>query len=199
MIPEVDVYLPGYLSNDTHDQTLRELAQHPKTERFYSRLSEYGSKILQGDGIPNLPVINLPDTKVGSAKVLILSNTCDIDLDNDRKRFGAMVLYAPIMKLSAYIGALERSGDTGISEHVQHIKGQRITQILYLPEIGDLEECIVFLDRINHCKNADVSRERLEERKLFSLNQYGHYLLLFKLSMHFTRIHEGVDREFEDA
>ncbi len=67
--------------------------------------------------------------------------------------------------------------------------------MLYLPIGGSLGyEAVVFLDRINHCSNKSISRENISESRLFMLSNYGFYLFLVKLSIHFNRIQENVDR-----
>ncbi len=82
-----------------------------------------------------------------------------------------------------------------IKQHINTIKRQRITQIFYLPKGKHLqEESIVFLDRINSCDNRIISSEKINDIRLFTLSNYGHYIFLVKLSMHFTRIYENVDR-----
>ena len=42
---------------------------------------------------------------------MILSNSCDIDLDNKRK-FNGNILYTPIIYLEKYIRMLEQNGDS---------------------------------------------------------------------------------------
>jgi len=82
-----------------------------------------------------------------------------------------------------------------IESHLESIRNQMITQIFYLPKGQKIEhESIVFLDRLNNCNNEIIDRERLQDIRLFTLSQYGHYLFVFKLSIHFTRIMEGVER-----
>ena len=57
-----------------------------------------------------------------------------------------------------------------------------------------MEESIVFLDRILHVSQKYVDRETIGTRRLFSLSDYGFYLFVFKMSMHLSRIREGVNR-----
>jgi hypothetical protein len=86
--------------------------------------------------------------------------------------------------------------EKSINNHIEDIKKQKITQILYLPKGAKLpEDCIVFLDRVQHCDNKSVSRNGISNQKIFVLSNYGFYLFLIKLSIHFTRIQEKVDRK----
>lgn len=146
----------------------------------------------------SLKVINLPDIKIGEAPSVILSNTCDIEPSNERP-FPSQICYAPIFRLEKYINTLKQkkffTNQDGLNQHVERLRQQHITQILYLPIGCGLEyEGIVFLDRINNCQNRSISRNNLKQDRLFCLSNYGHYLLLIKLSIHFSRLQEKTDR-----
>jgi hypothetical protein len=52
----------------------------------------------------------------------------------------------------------------------------------------------VFFDRLLHVSQKYVDRKTVQTRRLFSLSDYGFYLFVFKLSIHLSRIREGVDR-----
>ena len=49
-------------------------------------------------------------------------------------------------------------------------------------------------DKIYHVDNRFINRDTLEDQRLFSLSDYGFYMLTFKLSVHFSRIQEKVNR-----
>lgn len=67
--------------------------------------------------------------------------------------------------------------------------------MFYLPNISGLgEEAIALLDRITNCDLQKLDLDRLMESRLFTLSDYGFYIFLFKLSIHLTRIREGVSR-----
>jgi len=144
----------------------------------------------------NLPVINLPDENIRSGKVMILSNTCDISLDNERIFF-PRIIYCPILKLSRLIETLRKRGisDERITRFVEVIKKQEISSIFYLPQGAKLdEEYIAILENVNNCDVGVIPKDKVSERRLFSLSNYGFYLFLFKLFIHFTRISEAVER-----
>ena len=81
-----------------------------------------------------------------------------------------------------------------IKNHIIDIRRQAITSILFLPSNSKMPDSIVFLDRIMSVDNSYISREQLNCKRLFSLSDYGFYMLLFKLSVHFSRIQEKVNR-----
>lgn len=199
---EVKRYLPQYLSSKAQQELFEELKQFPKNidQRIYISQAEYET-ILQGDGVHNLLYINLPDTNIGKVPGMILSNTCDIDQSNERLMPSRMV-YTPIFNLAKYEQALIRAHvETGkkthqsITSHISDIKRQYVSHIFYLPKGGRLEnDSIVFFDRLNNCPSDSISSCDLPTRRIFTLSDYGFYLFLFKLSVHFTRIREGVCR-----
>lgn len=71
------------------------------------------------------------------------------------------------------------------------LKKQEITDMFFLPKESTLKvDCIALL-------NQSISIPYIatkETTKKITLSQIGFYLLLFKLSVHYCRFHEGVDR-----
>lgn len=198
-LDDIRIYLPKYLSPESEYSLFEELKRFPENmdSRLYSPYSMSEERILQGDGIRDLLVVNLPDPKIGPANCMVLSNSCDMDPANKRL-FDSRIVYAPIFNLDKYSGLLvskKIKSIVSIESHIDSIKKQQVTQIFYLPKGGQLEhDSIVFFDRVSNCKSDFISAERLREVKLFSLSQYGHYLFLFKLSVHLTRVTEKLDR-----
>ena len=195
---ELKKYLPKYLSEENYNNLLTELKSFPYNidNRMYT-YSLDNNIIYQGDGIKEMPIIDLANIGKGVkiTNCLILSNTCDMDIANNRL-FPASIMYAPIINLANYISVLQKQGvdDTKIKNHVTNLKQQKITQIIYLPANSRIDDSIVFLDRIQHIDNRYIDRNLLETKRLFSLSDYGFYMLIFKLSVHFSRIQEKVNR-----
>lgn len=195
---DIRLYLPKYLSEESTKKLLREIADFPNIldGSLYTNRLQNDNIIFQGDAIKELPVINLPDTTIKKTPSIILSNTCDIDEANERA-FPSHICYAPIFNLEKYINAVKRidkyKQEESLNQHIESIRKQYITQILYLPAGEGLDyEGIVFLDRINNCKNTIIERNNLKTKRLFTLSNYGHYLLLTKISIHFSRLQEKV-------
>ncbi len=194
---EIKLYLPKYLSDSNVRNLIEDLKQFPKNidSRIYTSLVTDES-YLQGDGFPNAFIINLPqlDYKTGSA--IILSNSCDIDPTN--KRFhDARVLYAPIAPLSNYEQLLQSKGfkDKQIESHFKALKNQYITQMFFLPKGGKLDsDHVAFFDFVVSLPLEEFFKGKSDPKKTFSLSDYGFYLFIFKLSIHFTRIQESVIR-----
>lgn len=200
-LEDIRLYLPKYLSPDNEEKLLKDLIDFPENidSRMYEFYDKQESIIYQGDCLNDMLIINLPDTKIKKSKAVILSNTCDIDKENKRK-FNSNILYTPIIDLDKYrelLIANKKYKEETINSHLDEIKKQKITQIFYLPPSSDIpEERIIFFDRICSCDSRYIDRDNVSAIRLFSLSQYGFYLFLYKLSIHFTRIHEGVDRKY---
>jgi hypothetical protein len=196
---EVKKFLPKYLSSEAERKLFSELEHFPENidKRFYSYFVKKEHAIFQGDGIADVMVINLPEMVTKNVPVMIISNTCDIN-QTDQQLYLSRIVYAPIFNLEKYASSLIDEGlknGKSIDNHVNDIRKQSVSQIFYLPAGGDLiEESIVFLDRLNNLPVGFIPREQISKRKIFSLSDYGFYIFLFKLSIHFTRIREGFER-----
>lgn len=199
---EVKKYLPQYLSDESQDKLFKELKSFPENidDRLYSQILKKEGIMYQGDGIDGMLVINLPSAEIRPVRSIILSNSCSIHPDNN-KLFQSRIIYAPIFNLQKYIERLtneyknEENIETKIEDHVNSLRRQLNTQIFYLPRGGDLEaDSIVFLDRLNNCPTDYVTDKEISQRKIFTLSDYGFYLFLIKISIHFTRVRENLER-----
>jgi hypothetical protein len=190
-------YLPKYLSTHAKDDLFVELSQFPANidSRLYTAKLREENSLLQGDGLANVWVSNLPDERIDRARVMVLSNTCDVSPENDRV-LGSRLMYCPIIRMSAYAMLWrESAGGRAIDEHLTAIRTQRVSTMFYLPKNTELtEECIALLDRTTNCDLQKLSLHELVGNRLFTLSDYGFYMFIFKLSIHFTRIREGVSR-----
>lgn len=198
---DIKNYLPKYLSAEATAKLFAELDQFPKNidDRLYSRKVGKEQDIFQGDGLDSLWVVNLPDQKVGKARVMVLSNTCDISRGNKRI-LPPSINYCPIVSLSKFRRVMEEGGKKfgagQVENFISDIKGQRVSTIFFLPKNAKLgEDSIALLDRFTHCDSRHCNIDQLIVNRLFSLSNYGFYLFLFKLSIHLTRIREETDRD----
>jgi hypothetical protein len=104
------------------------------------------------------------------------------------------VTFAPIVKMAKLVERFKAYGLDGekVASRLKDIKAQRVTNMFYLPADGLLDEDHVALLDDLHSIPIDVHRQSAE--KLFTLSMAGFYLFVFKLSVHFCRLHENVDR-----
>lgn len=202
-LDEVKKYLPQYLSESASVALFDELKQFPKNidKRIYTGKLKNDGVVYQGDGLRGLLCIKLPDLYAKPVPSMVFSNTCDVDNKNKRL-FQSRLVYAPIFDLNKYEKSLIRKYvDTGkksmrsIETHIEDIKKQNISQIFYLPKGGNLiNESMVFFDRVNNLPSDYLARNDIAKNRVFSLSDYGFYIFLFKLSIHFSRIRENVRR-----
>jgi hypothetical protein len=203
-VEEIQKYLPQYLSAPSQDQLFEDLRNFPTNldKRLYSQCLLDTEIIYQGDGITGMLVTNLPSSEFREMPSMVLSNSCDVNPENKRY-FHSRIVYAPILQLKKYRSMLvtefvqnSRINIEAIDSHISTVRRQEITQILYLPKGGRLiEDSIVFLDRLNNCPTDFFDAGQIRDRKIFTMSNYGLYLFLIKLSIHFARIQEKVDRK----
>jgi hypothetical protein len=199
-LEDLKIYLPKYLSPASEKELFEGLRDFPSNidSRIYTDYLKSEEIIFQGDGLNDMLIVNLPDVVTKPAPSMILSNTCDIDLQNKRN-FPSQIVYSPIFNLAKYRDKLYESSKKSneqIDGHILSIKKQEITQIFYLPKLdGTLDESIVFFDRVCNLPSKSIDRNSLKKRRLFTLSNYGAYLFLLKLSIHFTRFQDKVDRK----
>lgn len=198
---DIKLYLPKYLSPFAEQNLFEQLKQFPNNidNRIYSEITRQENILYQGDGIEGLLVTNLPNPDIRSANAMVLSNTCDINPQNKRL-FSSQFCYSPILKMAKFKEQLIVNNtypNNRIEQFMENIRNQRISQILFLPCGGKLkEDGFIFFDRISSCNLSYLEKAQIAGKKLFSLSDYGLYLFLFKLSIHFTRINEGKGRDY---
>jgi hypothetical protein len=193
---DIKKYLPQYLSDSDAKQLFSALKDFPNNidERFYSNYSLDDNILYQGDCLKDIPAFYLPDTRSKLSQSMAISNTCDMDLNNKRL-WNTRILFSQIILLEKLEKALyQKFSEDRISNYISSLKKQQITNAFYLPKSKNLDEAVAFFDYTNSFDINFVDRESLKEKRLVSLSNYGFYILLLKLSIHFTRIQEKVQR-----
>ena len=193
---DIKKYLPQYLSDSDAKQLFSALKDFPNNidERFYNSYNLDDNILYQGDCLKDIPAFNLPDIRTKLSQSMTISNTCDMDLNNKRL-WNTRILFSQIILLEKLEKALyQKFSEDRISNYISSLKKQQITNAFYLPKSKNLDEAIVFFDYTNSFDINFVDRESLKVKRLVSLSNYGFYILLLKLSIHFTRIQEKVQR-----
>ena len=198
ILDNIDIYLPQYLSAESYTEIkdeLKKFAACGTADMYTYQLTGY-NMIFQGDGISDLPYYDATTEACHHANVLVLSNTCDISQDNTRLNH-INICIAPILNLQKYEKMLITKGykESQIIAHINDIKNQSITHIFYLPRNRNMDyDAIVCLDKICSLDRRKFPDNQVVEKRLFTLSDVGFYLFLLKLSIHFTRIREKIDR-----
>jgi hypothetical protein len=193
ILEQVRLFLPKYLSPGRQEDLWRELRSFPHNRTIYSdRHAE--PDILQGDGWRGFVAINFHSREHKVVSGLVLSNSCDVSPGN-RRALVPTVTFVPLMRVSRYMELLAEAGQTEQQrESVQEtMRKQEVTSLMFLPAVhGVMDQSVAnFNDVHAHPLDDFVARER---SRLFRLSDFGFYLFLFKLSIHFTRMLEGVQR-----
>lgn len=186
-------HIPSYLTQASKDNLVKYLSDFPRPIPYYADL--FPEAILQGDGWTELGLIQYETADRKQVKGMILSNSCDIDSKNEKDRPPKLV-FVPIVKMKSYAEQLERAGipRESIEEKFNAIRAQKVTTIFYLPQGASLEdEYIAILDDV-HAVPFNRFTSIPGKTKLFTLSQVGFYLFLLKLSVHFCRFHEELQR-----
>ncbi len=196
---KISLYLPQYLSDPSRSALIDELKRFP-TDRskasFYTCALSDVDYLLQGDGISDAFYVWLPDlSKTGNIKALLLSNTCDMSLDNQRIN-PCRVMYVPLINFEKYAQLVNAQNPSAAENHLKDIKAQHVTQAMFLPKGQGLDhDAIAFFDQVISLPLTKDLVQQFCTNRMFTLSNFGLYLLLLKLSIHFTRIQERIDRE----
>jgi len=196
-LEEIKKYLPQYLSSTSASDLFSQLKEFPlNLSKMYSASNMYHNEVLQADIIDNIPIVNLPKTTVKNGKVLVLSNSCDNDHSNKRF-FPLSISYVPIIQLEALLSLLKSKPEISedqIRSFSDQIKKQEITNFLFLPKGTFFDEDLIALfDKTLNMSQSDFL-QCADNNKILTMGNYGFYIFLLKLSIHFTRIKESVDR-----
>lgn len=192
--------IPHYLTSSDRKvllDGLKAIASGEKVNYFLSPYNDtFKNKMLQGDGWRGFQLFNFSTGKRLSVKGIVLSNSCDIDPENS-EQIPSRVIFAPLVKLEKYKFLLQKNGITqaNIKDVIDSVKAQKTYNALYLPANGPLEEeYIIRFDDI-HSMPVAAHHDIHDKEKIFTLSAIGFYMLVFKLSVHFCRLQEGVPRK----
>jgi hypothetical protein len=185
-------FFPYYFTEERKKGLLRALKDVP-SRRYYARIPD--PEPLQGDGWRGVPVLRFEDGSRTRVQAVILTNSCDIAGDNARLQ-SQQINFVPLIILDRYLELLRTNGISAerVDQHARDIRAQLITDIFYLPSDSEAgPERIALLHDIHTVPLPSFQNDQGKER-LFSLSDVGFYLFIFKLSVHFCRLHENIDR-----
>lgn len=185
--------IPYYLSRAAKENLAKELQGFPRRIDYY--IDRYHDEVLQGDGWNSFVVVNIDNGERKTIRGILLTNSCDVSPENKRE-IPPTFTFAPIVRLEGYVKKLLAAGVTQrqIDDKVAAIKEQSVTNLFYLPKGAALDDDYVALLGDVHTVPLRVFHERHDRQKLFTLSQTGFYLFVLKLSVHFCRFHEEVER-----
>jgi len=205
--------LPPYLTSDQKSRLKDSLSQfsihrgseNSNNEVDYNNFTtkQHSDYFKQSDLIYEIRYPHLNEETVEFEKyyttAIILSNTCDISSENLHILNKKQSILAPVIDLNCFIEDLSKNDyftRERLTSFLNELKLQRITNLFYISENNGGEEYIALLDKIFWFPTNELNDyiENINENKLFSLTQFGYYLFLLKLSFHFCRFPEALDR-----
>lgn len=198
-VDEIRDMIPYYLTRDKAEGFMNELKSFSSQTRIIT--DHQDELFLQGDGWHGFSLFSFATGQKRKVRGIIVSNSCDISSDNQRD-IPAKVTFVPLMKLSAIEKILESdetlSADARKNK-IESIKRQESTSFFFIPSQGILEEDSVAWFNDAHSMPTDffLADHNQERQRIFSLTMVGFYLFLFKLSIHYCRFHEKVDRPLQ--
>jgi hypothetical protein len=184
--------IPYYLTQEDKGHLVNALNSFPRVDYYLNR---YPQELLQGDGWTSLEVMRLEDNERKLVKGILLSNSCDIDIANKRD-LPSRLIFSPIIRLSRYkallLGNIQDANK--VENKITAIKEQKVTALFYLPKGTTLDDdYVAILDDV-HTISVNRYMAQNSKQKLFTLSQVGFYLFLLKLSVHFCRFQENIER-----
>lgn len=186
---DFELALPPYLTEADKSKLLAQLKNFPAGDFFGV---SFDPEAVQGDAWRGFIVLDFDTGARDSVAGLVVSNSCDIaganNPDPDQN-----ILFVPLLGLHSYQEVLREHGhdDDYIASQFAQIRAQKVHRIFYLPANGKVHpEMMALLDDIHP---HPLSRFQGAAR-IFTLSMYGWYVLLMKLSVHFTRMTDGVQR-----
>lgn len=198
-IESIQQQIPQYLSAADEQALVRELKAIAAGGTAGYTLSkfrdDFSDVMLQGDSWRGFQLFLFESGERRSVRGIVLSNSCDVDPDNPRDT-PARVIFAPLVKLAVYEAKLRESGiaPDRITAKMGAIREQRTTNIFFIPAGGPLEEDSMIRFDEAHSMPVAAHVASGERAKLFTLSNTGFYLLVLKLSVHFCRLQEKVNR-----
>ena len=192
-VENLSKFFPYYLTEERKKGLLTALRDLPTQKSYYARLAD--PEPLQGDGWAGLQIFRFEDGIRDRVKGMVITNSCDLAADNSRIA-PSHLTFAPLMPLAAYLSMLERNGisQARIAQHADDIRAQAINSLFYLPAAQDVAEEYIALLFDLHSIPLPAFVKDANKCRVFSLGDIGFYLFVFKLSVHFCRLHEKIDR-----
>ena len=200
--------MPSWLNEDNAKRVILGLKSKFQVQprEFYTFSKKLDPHFLyQGDCIKGVNIFFPDINKHILSDVMLISNTCDMDLTNERI-LPLNILVAPLVKIKKYKEILIDNGFTQerVDAHTENQKSQLTSHIIYLPgysrskfDDSPIEESFLFLDKTFSIPYGYDRQAELLEKRHFTLSDFGFYFFLVKISYHFTRMQDNVERGFD--
>lgn len=208
----IRTFLPKYLTPELQESLFKTVQEYfpfsTDPNLIYSKIQET-EYYYQGDCVIDIPFSSFNNGGFDTAylKGIIASNTCDISPDNNRLDI-PNIQFISVFSLREYIETLKVKSinQKRIDSFIDNLKGNRISNLFYLPEKKSGKDVILDESFVRFDTNVTLpisiftgdtynNAYAPEGDRLVSFSNYGFYLFLIKLSVHYCRFREGVFRD----
>lgn len=195
--PDLSEQKKGRLREGLRQFTQQNISQDKFYTDFYLPVSL--NYFLQGDLIRELrfPTFNNATGQYQKLyfDALLISNTCDVD-ESNKNTVTKKVVLAKLIPLNLYVASLKELAVENAAEILTQIKNQQFSNILYLPPNKEKNEYLAYFDDLSTIdkEELNVLKEEIVLNRIESLDYFGYYLFIFKLSYHFCRLPEETER-----
>jgi hypothetical protein len=202
-----DQMLPSYFTSIDKSRIRKALEQFFEDKDkldytdFFSQEKE--TFLMQSDVVHSVVGIDWNDEegryKTGYTPAILISNSCDVTIENDRTINSKEALFAPIMSVADHLRLWTERGSTPqqLDNFQRTLKRQEYTNLFYLPPNPvNGKDYMVRLDKIHWVPQTQLKGviEDLENNRFISLSDWGYYLFLTKITLHVCRVPEEIER-----
>lgn len=192
---ELTLHLPTYLTLPARDALKRAIERHPSASSGpIATVQLFADDLLQGDLVGSAVFFDFLEERTHKSFALLVSNSCDMSQDN-RRPTARHVQYCPVLKWARFLELVQSANcfdnEDALNEYLQNVRAQYVTSYFYITRQGEPDGYVAALDQIQSAPSSVLTGQRH-----WSLTQFGHYMLLFKLSYHFSRMRENLERRY---
>lgn len=204
-IDDLNKILPPELTEQKKGRLQEGLNQFLKInnnkDKYYTDfyLNSANPYFLQGDLIREIrfPVFNKSNRQYDKLyfDALLISNTCDVD-DSNKRNVPKQAILAKLIPFDSFIESLDDIGVEDAANIITQIKNQQFSNVFYLPITKTREEYIAYFDDLSviEIEELNALKDEININRIGSLDYFGYYLFIFKLSYHFCRLPEETQR-----
>ncbi|MEK7433275.1 MAG: hypothetical protein AABZ74_09105 [Cyanobacteriota bacterium] len=199
---QIDILLPNYLSTIDKGRLIEGLKQFKETKNISANffLNKNNDYFLQSDILTEIryPIWNVSNSNYEKkyCDAIIISTTCDIEFDSKKRFINKEILFAPLVEYDIFISELQENkiDATKISDT---LKKQEYSNLFYLPKNNqNHKEYIALLDQLFWFPSKELNSYTpdISSNRILSLDYFGFYLFILKLSYHLCRLPEDQHR-----
>lgn len=194
----VKSFLPAYLSTNEYANLIAELKNYPNNKSLYLTGAQdvEKSEVWQGDCWSGIPIQNINSGEQQKITCTVISNSCDIDTNNERLSDRWITVTPTVPTKSYEQSLLTIHTPEQVRGHIEGIRNQKASDRIYFHQTALNEDRVALLDQ-SYSIPLHIFQQNARSR-IFRLNNAGFYILLLKLSIHFTRMQEKIHRSQDE-